>query len=139
MRTRHPIFKQLACAMMGLAFFLVAGGPLGLLQVVAWTQMVHDFSRTGSLAEAVGKTLDGRHLCPLCQKIAKARAAENGASDKSPSTVKVEKKAEVFVAQSKVEIPQPACRAFVHGAYGFELIPERFDAPPVPVPRGLAS
>lgn len=121
--------------MMGVAFFLVAGGPLGLLQVVAWTQMVHDFSRAGSLSQAVEKTFDGQHLCPLCKKIAKARNAE----EKPPSSVKVEKKAEVFVTQSQVKIPLPVCRPMIYGAPPFVVMQERSDAPPVPVPRVVFS
>ena len=121
--------------MMGLAFFVVAGGPLALLQVVAWTTMVHDFSRTGSLTEAMGKTFDGRHPCPLCQKIAKARSSE----EKAPATVKAEKKVEVYIAQSGSEIPLPSCRPVVYGAAPFVAMPERSDAPPVPVPREFVS
>jgi hypothetical protein len=121
--------------MMGMAFFLVAGGPLALLQVAAWTKMMHDFSRTGSLAEAASKTFDGRHLCPLCEKIAKARSAE----EKTPATVKAEKKAELYLAQAGSGIPLPPCHPMTYGPVPFVSMPERSDAPPVPVPRNLVS
>ena len=89
----HPYFKRFGYALIAWALFLTAGGHYALLQTVAWTTMVNDFSRTNSLSMAVEKTFDGRHPCPLCKKIAKARSAE----EKAPATVKVEKKAEVFV------------------------------------------
>ncbi len=130
-----PILRQLACAAMGLALFLVAGGHLALLQTVAWTTMVHDFSRTGSLSAAVEKTFDGHHLCPLCKKIAKARSAE----EKAPATVKVEKKAEVFVAVPNPEVPVPTSRPLLYGLAPFFFLPERCDAPQVPVPRDSLS
>ena len=57
--------RMLAFILMGLALFLTAGGHYALLQTVAWTTMVNDFSRTGSLSMAVEKTFDGRHPCPL--------------------------------------------------------------------------
>jgi len=129
------ILKRIACAAMGLALFLVAGGHYALLQTVAWTTMVNDFSRTGSLSMAVEKTFDGRHPCPLCKKIASARSAE----EKAPATLKVEKKAEVFVAVGSSEVPAPICLPLVYGPPLFVFHPERSDAPPVPVPRDSLS
>jgi len=129
------LLRGIACVLMGAVFFLIAGGPLAVLQLVAWTTMLHDFSRTGSLSDAVGKTFDGEHLCPLCKKIAKVRASE----EKSPSTAKPEKKAEVFVVLSSAEIPPPTCRLRDYGATPFILMPERLEEPPVPVPREIVS
>ena len=122
--------RMLAFILMGLALFLTAGGHYALLQTVAWTTMVNDFSRTGSLSMAVEKTFDGRHPCPLCKKIAVARSAE----EKAPATVKVEKKTEVFVAVGSSEVPAPICLPLVYGPPLFVFHPERSDAPPVPVP-----
>ena len=122
--------RMLAFILMGLALFLTAGGHYALLQTVAWTTMVNDFSRTGSLSMAVEKTFDGRHPCPLCKKIAVARSAE----EKTPATVKVEKKTEVFVAVGSSEVPAPICLPLVYGPPLFVFHPERSDAPPVPVP-----
>lgn len=138
MTTAHPILRQFASVMMGLALFLVAGGHWALLQTVAWTTMVHDYSRTGSLTEAVGKTFDGCHPCPLCQKIAKARTAEDS-EGKIPTPTKAEKKAELFVAQAGAEIPLPPEHSLVYGPAPFVSLPERFFAPPVPVPRVFVS
>ena len=107
---------------------------MALLQGVAWTTMVHDFSKSGSLSQAVEKTFDGKHLCPLCKKIAKARTAEQ----KSPASVKAEKKAEVFVAQVPSKFPTPCHRPFYYHMAPLVMIPERFDAPPVPVPIQIA-
>jgi hypothetical protein len=126
----HPIFRQFACAAMGLALFLVTGSHLALLQGIAWTTMVHDFSRTGSLSQAVEKTFDGKHLCPLCKKI----AAERAAQEKAPATVKAEKKADVFLAQTASSLPAPICRPLAYEPAPFVFLPERSDAPPVPVP-----
>ena len=48
---------------MALALFMIAGGHWAMLQSVAWAGMVKDFSRTGTIAEAVTKTFDGKHPC----------------------------------------------------------------------------
>jgi len=130
MLATHPYLKKFGYALIALALFLTAGGHYALLQTVAWTTMVNDFSRTGSLSMAVEKTFDGRHPCSLCKKITKARSAE----EKAPATVKAEKKAEVFVASALSDVPMPIARPIVYGPAPFVVMPERFFAPPVPVP-----
>lgn len=122
--------KHLGCVMMAMALFLVAGGHWAMLQGVAWATMVKDFSKNGSLTEAVGKTFDGKHPCPMCKKIASARTSE----EKAPATVKIDKKAEVFVKALGSELPLPLGRPFVYGSAPFVLMPELCFAPPVPVP-----
>lgn len=122
--------KHLGCVMMALALFLVAGGHWAMLQGVAWATMVHDFSKNGTLTQAVEKTFDGKHPCPLCKKISKARISE----EKAPVTVKFDKKAEAFVASRGSEVPLPVFRKLVYGPAPFVVMPERFFAPPVPVP-----
>ena len=126
MQIRHRIMT----IVMSLALFVAIGGPLALLQGVAWVNMVHDFAKTGSLAQAVEKTFDGQHPCPLCKKIATQRAHE----EKAPLAMKIDKKAEIFVATIESEVPLPVARPFTYGPAPFVSIPERFFAPPVPVP-----
>lgn len=115
---------------MALALFLVAGGHWAMLQGVAWASMVKDFSKTGSLTEAVSKTFDGKHPCPMCKKIASARTGQ----EKAPVTVKAEKKAEVFVASSSEIVPRPVAAPFDYPPLPFVNVPEHPSAPPVPVP-----
>jgi len=120
---------------MALALFVAIGGPLAVLQGIAWVNMVHDFSKTGSLTQAVEKTFDGQHPCPLCKKIAAQRAHE----EKSPIAMKVDKKAELFVGSARSNVPSPIARAIVYGPAPFVVMPELFFAPPVPVPIVAAS
>ena len=121
---------RLMTLVMALALFLVAGGHWAMLQGVAWATMVKDFSKTGSLTEAVGKTFDGKHPCAMCKKIASARTSE----EKAPVSVKIDKKAEVFIATSGSDLPLPVVNPMIYGPVPFVLMPERFIAPPVPVP-----
>jgi hypothetical protein len=123
---------------MALALFLVAGGHWAMLQGVAWATMVRDFSKTGSLTEAVGKTLDGKHPCAICKKIAKAKSSESS-EEQAPASVKAEKKAEVFVASDLSDVPTPVSRPFAYGPAPFVSIPELCFAPPVPVPISARS
>ena len=131
MQIRHRVMTM----MMALALFVAIGGPLAVLQGVAWVNMVHDFSKTGSLTQAVEKTFDGKHPCTLCNKIAAERVHE----EKAPITLKIDKKAEVFVGSVRSHVPMPIARPIVYGPAPFVVMPERFFAPPVPVPIVVAS
>ncbi|MCE9542852.1 MAG: hypothetical protein K8R38_04950 [Verrucomicrobia bacterium] len=134
MNFRRPIMTMV----MALALFLIAGGHWAMLQSVAWAGMVKDFSRSGTIVEAVSKTLDGKHPCSMCKKIAKAKSSETS-EEKGPSSVKAEKKAEVFVKVSGSELHLPVSRPFAYGPAPFISMPERFFAPPVPVPISVRS
>jgi cyanate permease len=46
------------------------------LQSVAWTAMIVDYSRGGSLCQAIAKTLDGAHPCSLCKIVSGGKTAE---------------------------------------------------------------
>jgi hypothetical protein len=50
-----------------LAMFV--GGHWGMLQVVAWTGMLIDYSRDATFAEAWDKTFSGEHPCAICKTV----------------------------------------------------------------------
>jgi hypothetical protein len=129
---------RLTTLVMALALFLVAGGHWAMLQGVAWATMVHDFSRNGSLTQAVEKTFDGKHPCAMCKKIAKVKNSE-ASGEKAPVTLKIDKKAEVFVKAPGSELPTPVSRPFAYGPAPFVSITELCFAPPVPVPISARS
>ena len=129
---------RLMTLVMALALFLVAGGHWAMLQGVAWTSMVRDFSKSGSLTQAVEKTFDGKHPCAICKKIAKAKSSESS-EEQAPASVKAEKKAEVFVASALSDVPIPIARPIVYGPAPFVSMPELCFAPPVPVPISARS
>ena len=127
------IRRHIMTMVMALALFLVAGGHWAMLQGVAWVTMVNDFARGASLTQAVEKTFDGKHPCSLCKKIAKAKSSETS-EERTPSTLKADKKAGDFVSVTGPELPLPSVRPMVFGPPPFVSMPERFFAPPVPVP-----
>jgi hypothetical protein len=111
-----------------LAMFAACGGHWLVLQSVAWSEMIVEYSRTDSLTVAVEKTFDGRHPCGLCQQIA--------------SFSKKEQKRQALVAASKLEfvdltptapiVPKRARPAF---ATIDCFSPARWEQPPVRPPR----
>ena len=106
-----------------------------LLQTVAWTRMLLDYSRSAPLRTAVAMTFDGRHPCALCRAIKQGRESEQ----KQPlSVAKRAAKLECDLPAAAVGItpghcppPSPASP----GAWS-----SRGDAPPKPRPRlGLTA
>jgi hypothetical protein len=102
----------------------------GLLQSVAWVSMVVNYSQDAPFEQAVAKTFDGKHPCPLCKQIAQGKRSE--------------KKSEFPPAGKKFEFSYSAA-AFVFTApsdYSEMRSPEDSATvlartPPVPPPRQL--
>jgi len=101
--------------MIGLALFLTTGGHLAILQGVAWTKMVRDFSRTESIGKAIEKTLDGQHPCHLCKTI-----TETGAGKKDDGMASAKIKLGEFVDQAHRKLPAPADKPFYYPKGSFE-------------------
>jgi hypothetical protein len=115
--------------MIGLALFLTTGGHLAILQGVAWTKMVRDFSRTDSIGKAIEKTLDGQHPCHLCKTI-----TETGAGKKDDALASAKAKLGDFIAHSGQKLPAPAEKPFHYPEAVLNKPAEICFAPPVPVP-----
>jgi len=84
--TRHlnkplQIAGHAACL---IALFAMLGGHWLVLQSVAWTRMLADFSRQDSLKIAFAKTFDGNHPCKMCLQISEGRQQEEQQQRKNP-------------------------------------------------------
>jgi hypothetical protein len=51
-------------------------GSLNCLQIIAWANVIHDYSAERSLEEAAAMTFSGDHPCEMCLTIADAKAEE---------------------------------------------------------------
>lgn len=111
-----------------LALCLTLGFHWYALQSVAWVGMIVNYSCQGSFKEAVNKTFDGKHPCPLCKMIRAGKAKEKK-SDVQQNTAQ---KLDLFAEdQAAFEFPPRAVSAFPVSL----LIPTRAQAPPSPPPR----
>ena len=113
-----------------LALVATTGAHWVVLQSVAWTAMFVDNLRTGSLAEAVTHTFDGKHPCALCKAVAAGK--------------KSEKKSEFPLQLKKFEFPLAAEKIALVAPSRFELWPRAntfadslTQTPPTPPPRGF--
>jgi hypothetical protein len=118
--------KWLVVAMLALTL----GVQWTVLQSVAWVGMIVHYSCDGSLQQAMVKTFDGQHPCPLCKLV---RAGSH--SDNKPATQPTTTRFDLFAGQSFefYFLPTPAARFSCLLA----LTP-RFETPPVPPPRALS-
>jgi hypothetical protein len=124
------MLRSLGLSLMCLAMFSIAGGHWAVLQTVAWAQMLRDYSKDATVAEAVEKTFSGEAPCSMCKQIASARQEEK----KAPATVKAEKKAEIFHLASGNFLTKRIGRNFSYPMPLASAFAVRTDAPPAPVP-----
>src|SRR4029077_9963133 len=102
------------------------------LQSIAWTSMIMDYSKRGSLCQAIAQTLDGAHPCSLCRVVNKANSTEKK-SDLQSSTPKIDMICVWWTASS--------LRPFISFEYTVrDFCSSQIEhSPPAPPPRSLLS
>ena len=124
------MFARFAKMLLIVTLVATTGAHWALLQSVAWTAMLADNLSCGSVSQAVSRTFDGEHPCPLCKAIAAGKKSEK----KKDSTLQLQKfefplanENPSLASPLQFEAPLPAIAFFkVH-----------IQRPPVPPPRGL--
>ena len=115
------------------ALFFIIGGHWGVLQTVAWANMIWTYStQDGSVLAGAKKTFDGEHPCNMCDSIKEAKKQEK----KAPEILSATKKIELFPVDSRALLPQRICVRFDFPRNMDEWHEARFSKPPVPVPIG---
>lgn len=116
---------------------LTLGLQWTLLQGIAWTEMFISFAQQGTVLEAVEKTFDGRHACPLCLKVKEGRqhGESNGQSpDDDDSTKELEAKDTSAVLVGNTMIVPPTGETISFAPLHAVLI-IRHEMPEPPPPR----
>lgn len=110
------------------------------MQVVAWAQMLRDYSAQKGVLAGVMETFDGEHPCKMCVKIAEAKQEEER---RHPSPLDRSESASFkwLAPLVAVEVSGPV-RNEVNLVIGFaEPVPfgsQWTTRPPVPPPRPIA-
>jgi hypothetical protein len=116
---------------------LALSGAIGLqwlaLQSIAWTSMIIDYSKRGTLCHAIAQTFDGAHPCSLCRVVNKANSSENK-TDLQVLTPKVDM---ICTKGRAITLFRP----FVNFEYSTSncFLSEIAHSPPIPPPRAFAS
>jgi len=102
------------------------------LQSIAWTAMIVDYSKRGSLCEAIAQTFDGAHPCSLCHIVDSGKTSEKK-SDLQLLTPKID----MICTKRAITLVRPfAYVDYVAGDFSAFQIGE---SPPVPPPRNSFS
>jgi hypothetical protein len=99
----------------------------GLLQSVAWVGMMVNYSCQGSLKDAVVKTFDGQHPCPLCKLVREGKKNERK-SEAQQNAKKIDLFSGHALAFDFPPLPAPVFAALLVAA-------GRTDTPLLPPPR----
>jgi hypothetical protein len=122
--------RRLAALLILIAFVFSTGGHWYVLQGVAWTKMVSEFSEYTPLAQAVKMALSGQYPCKMCKAIAEKKQQEEQSQYKLP-TIKKD-----FVSLQPAPLTQ---LVFTHLAYA--VVQMHFAAcgcpPTTPPPRAV--
>jgi hypothetical protein len=126
------VFARFARIAMVAVLVATMGGHWVLLQTVARTAKLADTLNHGSVCEAVSRTFDGKHPCPLCKAIAAGKKSEQ----KKPGSFTMQK-LEFIPAQGAAElIVLFRFPKFVRGNVAAQ---SAFQKPLLPPPRGLLA
>jgi hypothetical protein len=124
------MLRRIAKAAMIAALVVTIGAHWALLQTVAWTAMLADNLRQGSVCHALARTFDGNHPCCLCKAIAAGKK-----SDKKKDPRLQFKKLECPPAQFYAALTAPFRVELAPWTRVFPKSPAR--RPPSPPPRSL--
>jgi hypothetical protein len=80
----RPVLVRLGHALLILALLGATGGHWAVLQTIAWADMLTTNLQTDSVSEAITKTFDGEHPCPMCHQISAGKQAEKKADLPAP-------------------------------------------------------
>ncbi len=121
--------KRLTQLFVLVAFMLSCGGQWYLLQGIAWTSMIREYSQVVPFTQAVQMTFSGQYPCSLCKAIAEKKQSEDS---KILSLGKYEKKA--FSPALAVTQPFRSISSMTYIIHN-EFFQTRSEAPPTPPPR----
>jgi hypothetical protein len=113
-----------------LAMFSIAGGHWAVLQSVAWTGMIIEYSKAATLGEALARTFGGKAPCQMCRTIEEGRQKET----KLPATLKADQRIDKFLARSVRAVPLPPETEYFYPPIRNEVASARPTSPPAPVP-----
>ena len=90
---------------------LSLGLQWAVIQGIAWTSMLVSYSKSDGIIQAVAKTFDGQHPCPLCEAVEEG-SGKTGGKQAAEGRMSL-KKFEAVVADI-VRIVPPAARRLTY-------------------------
>ena len=122
------VFRSIGRAVTIFALCCAIGLHWLTLQSIAWTAMIVDYSKRGSLCEAIARTFDGAHPCSLCHIVDKGKTTEKK-SDLQLLTPRID----MICTKRAITLVRPF--AYVDYTAGDFSVFQIGESPPVPPPR----
>lgn len=112
-----------------------------MLQIVAWSNMIVEYSSNDGLIEGAKKTFDGAHPCCLCKAIASGKKEESKDQKLPTSNGSTELLAKAFVASEDTTTLILTSTDLTHIPTAEFLAhwTGRGESPPAPPPRSIES
>ena len=112
------------------AFVFSCGGQWAAFQVIAWGNMIREYSEMVPLTQAVQMTFSGQYPCAICKAIAERKSTEQ---QKELTLLKYDKSCPLLVAVA-LERPEIAVVIHLDPTFAFS---SRVESPPTPPPRDV--
>jgi len=114
----------------------LVGGPHSLIQLYAWGNMLVEYSRDSTLAQAAEDTFSGKKPCSLCNKIAAVKSAEPE-DNEGPLSPLTGKSFQDLFPSSVATLHGPFSTPFPEATFASpaDLISPPRGGPPTPPPR----
>ena len=121
------------------AFLHLSGGHYGVLQCIAWSKMLIEYSSTDGLLEGAQKTFDGTNPCDMCRSIVSAKQVRCQHEEQAPAPGTEQLSLKDLRIPPTVSLDEPSSRdiatqRFAPPVAGTGLAGE---SPPFPPPRGV--
>ncbi len=113
---------------------LLSGGHWAVLQGIAWTGMIVDYSREATLWDGVRKTFDGQNPCNMCMAINRGMQEEAARNSEAPAP-RVDDVRLFGLQPTSTRVLRPAPRALDYEVVGHPPLEAPGGKPPVPPPR----
>jgi hypothetical protein len=128
---RRKIIASCGQIIAAVALFFIIGGHWGVLQTVAWANMIWTYStQDGSVLAGAKKTFAGEHPCNMCDSIKEAKKHEKQA----PEILSATKKIELFALNDANLLPVPVSAPFQFPLPRNLTAESRPHSPAAPVP-----
>ena len=123
------MFSRIIRILVAVSLMLSIGLHWDLLQIVAWGGMLVKYAQDGSIQDAIEKTFDGEHPCPMCKAIKKAKREEKRAPQQPVPT----QKSDLYCTATALTVIAPPPLGLL--CADSEAAAQFHVPPPVPPPR----
>jgi hypothetical protein len=111
------------------AFVCSCGGHWAAFQVIAWANMIREYSAMVPTAQAVEMTFSGKYPCPICKAIAEKRSSEQ------QKALAFDKYGKKFISSAAITITMRTSVAVNEYPDFHAFLDSRTEPPLLPPPR----